>query len=271
MPALGDFPPAEHLGRDLRVAYRFPEPARIELKIPVVKEILRPDGTVMTEALTTVLDEGTGFLAVFSAMPGWSSTASMGFDFPLGPVAPDGEIVVDGRVTKAGKRLIFVEADVRWGDRLIAHAAGEFARVPRANHNRSLEIPEPDPDEISSMALPESGLDRPYPVRLGMETVDEADGVIELSLGSYTRNSGGILHGGVVGALAIAAAERAAGVPAVGAHVQFLSPGRIGPFRTRASLAYERADGARVWHTETFDTGDDDRVMTQARVTTGAA
>src|SRR5215207_4259693 len=102
MPALDDFPPAEHLGRDLQISYRFPEPERIELTIPVVKEILRPDGTVQAEALTTILDEATGFLAVFSAAPDWSSTASLAFDFPLAPVAPDDELMVIGRVVKAG-------------------------------------------------------------------------------------------------------------------------------------------------------------------------
>lgn len=279
MPALEDFPPAEHLGRDLHIAYRFPEPQRIELTIPVAKEILRADGTVQTEALTTILDEATGFLAVFAAQPGWSSTASLGFGFPLEPVEPDGDLVVDGRIVKAGKRLIFVAADITWRGRLVAHAAGEFARVTRANHNLSMEMPEPDADEVFALGVPESGLARPYPIRLGMRLVDEAGGVIEMPFDTYTRNSSGILHGGVVGALGLAAAEAAAGAWAVSGHMQFLSPGRVGPFRTRATFRYRNRDGGAVWRTETFDMGDgggtgDDgdavegRRMTQATVTT---
>jgi acyl-coenzyme A thioesterase PaaI-like protein len=270
MPDMGDFPPDEHVGRDLHIAYRLTDRDRIELTIPVVEEILRPDGTVQSEALTTILDEATGFIAVFSAMPGWSSTASLAFGFPRPVIEPRGELVVDGRVVKAGKRVIFVEADVWWGEQLVAHAAGEFARVNRADRNVDMEMPDPDPDQVFALALPDSGLEVPFPRRLGMEIVDREEGMIDMAFGPYTRNSSGILHGGVVGALAVASAEVAAGAPASAAHVLYLSPGRVGPFRTRAARRYEDGGRAIVWRTQTFDAGNGGRPMTHATVTTGA-
>ncbi|MDZ7731970.1 MAG: thioesterase family protein [Acidimicrobiia bacterium] len=88
------------------------------------------------------------------------------------------------------------------------------------------------------MALEDSGFDAPYPDAVGLRTLDPADGVVELTFGDYTRNSAGILHGGVVGALSLRAAEEAsggsAGWRAVEAHFHYLAPGRVGPFRTHA-------------------------------------
>lgn len=267
MPELADFPPPDHLGRDLHIAYRLPAPDRIDLRIPVVPELLRPDGTISSEVLATVLDETTGFVSVFACLPDWGSTAALAMGFTLEPVEPRGELVVDGRIVKAGRRLVFVEAEARWEGRLVAHAEGQFARVGRADRNLDMAMPDPDPDQTFALGLPGSGLDRPYADRLGLRVVDGPAGAVELAFDGYTRNSSGILHGGVVGALALAGAEAAAGAPASAAQVQYLSPGRVGPFRTRAELRYEQATG-RVWRVDTIDGGDDDRAMTRAVVTT---
>jgi acyl-coenzyme A thioesterase PaaI-like protein len=283
MPEVGEFPPVEHLGRELRIAYRVPAPNRISLTVPVVPEILRPDGAVLTEVLATILDETTGFIAVFSALPDWGSTAALALRFTGASLEPCGELVVDGTVVKAGKRLVFVEADAGWvpgssapdrsghsegaGRVRVALASGEFAKVGRMDANVGMVMPDPDPDEVHSMALPDSRLPDPYPERLGMSVVDASAGVVELPFTSYARNSSGILHGGVVGALAVTAAEAAAGTSALDAQVQYLSAGRVGPFRTRAELLGDHEAG-RLWRTETFDAGDDDRRMTRATVTT---
>lgn len=279
MPELGEFPPAEHLGRELRIAYRLPAPDRIELTIPVVAEVLDADGTVAREALATVLDEATGFVAVYASLPDWGSTASLAMRFPPVPIEARGQVVVDGRVVKAGTRLVFVEAVARWDghpDRpIVALASGEFARVGRRGDNLSMDMPTPDPDEVFSMGLAESRLPVPYRERLGLRVVDGPAGVVEMPFTDYVRNSSGILHGGVVGALAVAAAEAAAGERVTDAHLQYLRAGRHGPFRTGA----ERLDAVgtgRLWRTETFDVGGGaggdapGHLMTRATVTTAA-
>jgi acyl-coenzyme A thioesterase PaaI-like protein len=254
MTDLTDYPPVEHLGRDLHIAYSLPERGRIALTIPVVPHILRTDGTVQTEALATVIDEATGFVSVFTCLPDWASTAALSIGITGAVVEPEGVLAVDSTVVKAGKRLVFVEATVRWGSVLVAHAQGEFARVPRADQNLEMDGLEPDPGQVFALGLPDSGLDKPYPERLGLATLDASGGVLDLPFEDYTRNSAGILHGGVVGALALTAAEAASGGRVIAAHVQYLSAGRVGPFRTTAERWYGQGDGV-VWRTETRDQG----------------
>ncbi len=278
MPELGEFPPAEHLGRELHIAYRLPSPDRIELTIPVTSQVLDGDGTIQREVLTTVLDEATGFVAVYASLPDWGSTASLAMRFPPVSVEPRGQLVVEGRVVKAGKRLVFVEAVARWdghADRpIVALASGEFARVGRLGDNLTMEMPPPDPDEVFSMGLDSSALPMAYCERLGLRIIRGSDGVVEMPFTDYVRNSSGILHGGVVGALTVAAAEAASGQRVADAHVQYLSAGRHGPFRCRAERL-EVVGTSRVWRTETLDVGgasggDDGHLMTRATVTTAA-
>jgi acyl-coenzyme A thioesterase PaaI-like protein len=271
MPELGDFPPVEHLSRELGIAYRIPAAGRILLSIPVVDHILRADGTVQSEVLATVLDETTGFVSVLAAQPDWGSTAALEMHFPPVAVAARGDLVVDGRVLKAGRRLVFVEAEVRWlpeggssgaaagaggelGSAVVAYAAGQFAKVGRAAHNATMDIPDPDPGEIFAMALADSALPEPFPRRMGLRPVGPA--TVELASSDYVCNSSGILHGGVVAAVAVAAAEHAAGAPAVHAFVQYLSAGRTGPFRATAERRYARGTDT-CWAVDTFDAGDD--------------
>jgi hypothetical protein len=53
MPEVGDFPPERHVGRDLQIAYRLTDRDRIELTIPVVKEILRPESGLDVQFLSS--------------------------------------------------------------------------------------------------------------------------------------------------------------------------------------------------------------------------
>jgi acyl-coenzyme A thioesterase PaaI-like protein len=198
---LDDFPPRQHISRDLQISYRFPDEERMRLHIPAASH------------------------------------------------------------TSAGRR--------------IAWATAEFARVPRADRNVDLDFERPDTSAVHSLALEDSGLTRPYPESVGMQVLDAEKGVIELAFVPYIRNSAGILHGGVMGTLAVEAAEVAARAEhptarASGADIQFLSPGRVGPFRTSTeSMSVRPID--HVWRVETRDLGDAERAMTRALVTTTSA
>ena len=81
MPKGTDYPPEHHLGRDLRIAYRLPEPGRITLTAPCHEHVLHPDGTVATEAVCSIVDEAIGFVAVLQVLPDWGSTAALSFGF----------------------------------------------------------------------------------------------------------------------------------------------------------------------------------------------
>jgi acyl-coenzyme A thioesterase PaaI-like protein len=265
-------PPAEHVARDLHVAYRFVTRHRMLLTIPVVPHILHDDGTVRTEVLATVIDEATGSISVYACLPDWGSTAALTIGATGEAIEPEGELELSGEVMKAGKRLVFVGAEVRWNDVLVAYARGEFARVTRTHQDLGFDAIDPDPEQVHALGLPTSGLDRAYPERLGMERVDATAGILEMPFEEYTRNSAGILHGGVLGGLSLAAAEAASGGRVSIANLQYLSAGRVGPFRTGAARWYEH-DGSTVWKVEARDLGDtsddaDGRVMVSAVVTT---
>lgn len=266
MPKTEQHPPERHVSRDLRIAMRYPAEGRLELRIPAVPEVLRADGTVRAEVLMTILDEATGFAAVLSALPGWASTAALHVGFANRPAAD--EVRVEVQLVKAGKRLVFLAADLRSGHESLGWASAEFAHVPRSGQNEEMGVPRPDPRIEHDLALEESTLDGPFPDAAGLVTVDAATGVVELELGSWVRNTGGMLHGGMVGALVVRAAELASGGVATSADVQFLAAGRVGPFRTGAVALGDRGD-ERVWRVETRDLGRDEvRPMTRALVVT---
>lgn len=264
-----DFPPARHISRDLRIACSFSARETAQAKVPVTTHLIGPDGAVRSEVLLSLFDEVSGFLAVFSVLPDWVATADC--QFGVDPVPAGDEIELRARIVKAGKRLVVVESEASTGGRRTAWAAAGFSRVPRSGANADLEMPDADTSVVYDLALEDSGFDSPFPEALGIETLDAASGSVQLAFSSYVRNTAGLLHGGVGGALALLAAEAASGPTgewrAVDAHFHYLSPGRVGPFRTSATPLAEHS-GRRVWRAEVADVGDDDRVMTVVSVTT---
>lgn len=282
MPFLDDFPPARHLSRDLGIAYRVPEAGRIVLTVPAVPALLRADGSVRSEVLAVLVDETVGFVAVYAAAPDWASTANLALVCTLAPVQARGVIQVDSRVVKVGRRLVVVEGTVSWEGRLLAHTQGAFARVGRADRNVGIDLPVPDAEavwELGSGSLASA----PFGEVMGLRNDDGDGAAVALDFGDYTVNSSGLLHGGVVAALSLAAAERAGtlaaaeragetgaarvpGQAVLGANVQFLSPGRVGPFVASAS-PLAALPGGQLWSTETRDTGGG-QVMARATVTT---
>ncbi|MGI9578725.1 MAG: acyl-CoA thioesterase domain-containing protein [Microthrixaceae bacterium] len=249
MPSGTDYPPEHHLGRDLGIAYRVPEPGRIQLTADCTEEVLRPDRTVMTEAVCSIVDEAIGFVAVLAVLPDWGSTAALSLDLTNRAVEPKGKLHVDGLVVKAGKRLVFTQCSVRWNDLLVAHARGQFARVGRAGANQHMDIPTPDPGEVFRMGTDEGHLAEHLGKSLGIRPAES--GALEMRFDEYVSNSSGILHGGVACALVLASAEAAADAPVRSADVQFLSPGRQGPFVAIANRIDEEQPG--VWQAETTD------------------
>ena len=249
MPAGTNYPPEDHLGRDLGITYRIPSADRITLTAACTEHLLRSDGTVSSEAVCAIVDEAIGFVAVLAVLPDWGSTAALTLGFTGVSVEPRGELVVEGAVLKAGKRLVFSECTVTWEGTLVAHAQGQFARVGRAGSNVDMEVPQPDPSVTFEMGPAASGLDRCLSDRLGFRRSPR--GSIEIDFGPYMANSSGLLHGGVAAALAICAAEEVAGAPAGNASIQFLAAGRQGPFVAEGRGFPGERPG--VWRTETRD------------------
>jgi acyl-coenzyme A thioesterase PaaI-like protein len=264
-----DFPPRRHVSRDLGIAYRFTAGDRAQVRIPVTPHVVGADGAVRSEVLLSVFDEVSGFLAVFSTLPDWVATAD--FQFGVDPVPATDEVELRARLLKAGKRLVVIEAEAWTSGRRTAWAAAGFSRVPRSGANAEFDMPELDTTTVHDLAVEGSGLDRAYPEAVGIRMVEGATGTLELDFSQYVRNSAGILHGGVGGGLSLLSAEAASGGSpswrAVDAHFHYLSPGRLGPFRTTATLL-AATDERQTWRVGVVDAGDADRLMTMASVTT---
>jgi acyl-coenzyme A thioesterase PaaI-like protein len=267
-----DYPPARHVSRDLGIACRFTSAQTAEARVPVTPAVVGADGAVRSEVLLSVFDEVAGFLAVFSVLPDWIATAD--FQFGVAPVPAGDEVELKAEIIKAGKRLVVVECEAWTDGRRTAWAAAGFSRVPRSGANAQIDMPESDPSVVYDLALADSGFDRPFPEALGIATLDAEAGSLEVTFGPYLRNTAGLLHGGVGGGLGLLAAEAASGGStrwrAIDAHFHYLSPGRVGPFRTSAGRLGGHAT-RQVWLVEVVDGVDDDRPLTAATVSTAPA
>jgi hypothetical protein len=72
----------------------------------------------------------------------------------------------------------------------------------------------------------------PLEERLGIRRLDSGEGVVEMDLDDYVRNTFGALQGGVVAVLGEAAIHAATGRPLTSLAVRYRTLGRTGPFRT---------------------------------------
>jgi uncharacterized protein (TIGR00369 family) len=269
---VADYPPPQHIFRDLRleVDLRGEQPL---VRAPVVPELLGPAGAVRAGVLGIALDVFGGNLAVEAAAPDWALTAQLELHL-LRPLR-EGAIVVTGRPLRAGKTSLVAEAriDAREAeagapDARAACAAGRltFTRVPA----RGAEPPRPRrTGALHRFAERDEKLARPFHEAIGLRVQDAAAGAVELDLVPYVVNSVGALQGGLVVALADAAAERAGRallareVAATDLSVHFLALGREGPLRTRAQLLRHDGDSA-LFTVELRDAGQEERLAAVA-------
>jgi len=266
---VAEYPPPKHILRDLHVEVDQREELP-SVRIPVVPELLGPDGAVRTGVLGLALDIFGGNLAVEAAAPDWALTAQL----ELHVVTPlrEGTITVTGRPLRAGKTNLVAEARIDAGDtgkdRGPPCAVGRltFTRVPARGGEppRALRggLLYAFADGAEKLALP-------FHEALGLRCDDAAAGAVELALDSYVVNSVGALGGGFVVALAVASAERAGRawlareVVTTDLSLHFLALGKGGPFRARATRLRNERDAA-LFSLELRDLGQDDRLMAVA-------
>ncbi|HXK22583.1 MAG TPA: hypothetical protein VMS55_07900 [Myxococcota bacterium] len=272
---MADYPPPHHILRDLRleVDLRGGGP---RVRVPVVREMLGPDGSVRAGVLGVALDVFGGNLAVEAAAPDWALTAQLELHV-LRPLT-SGDICVTGRSLRAGRTNLVAEARVDGN----ADAVGEatpyavgrltFTRVPA----RGGEPPrERRGGLLYAFAEGAERLAAPFHVAIGLREIDASSGALELSLVPYVVNSVGALQGGVVVAALEASAE-CAGYALLGrevattdASVHFLALGREGPLRTHASLL-RREPEAALFTVALHDAGQADRLASVATVRVAA-
>jgi uncharacterized protein (TIGR00369 family) len=208
-----------------------------------------------------------GGLAAVAAQPDWIATADLTLHLTPRPV--HGEIEAVGRVLRRGRTTIVNEVLLRErdGDSL-GIATMSFAVLPRRAGNLTIE--QVNQVNRMTMATADSGLREPFRDRVELTVVDADAGAVELPFSSYVVNSLGSIQGGMVAAVADAAAEHALAAACGGPveicdlQITYLALAKVGPVRTSARVLEATAEFGTA-HVEIFDTGSDDRLTTTAR------
>jgi uncharacterized protein (TIGR00369 family) len=84
------------------------------------------EGTVHGGVLSALLDEAMAKLAYSLGIPAVTAEITVKFK---APAAPGDELLVAGRLTDEGKRLILAEASIARGPAVIAEAKGKLLRT----------------------------------------------------------------------------------------------------------------------------------------------
>jgi acyl-coenzyme A thioesterase PaaI-like protein len=267
-----EYPPAEHILRDLRLAVEHRPDGTSTAWIPASEHVCHASGVPRAGVLSILVDVVGGGLAAMAVRPDWIATADL--TLHLTPRTVAGEIRAHGAVRRRGRTTVVAEVTLDAIDAggtpvPLGLATMSFAVLPRRDTN--LVIDQVDVVTRSTMATETSGLTTAFPDRIQLTVVEAGAGVVEVPLDDYIRNSLGAIQGGVMAATAAAGAEAALGaacgraVETVDLQVTFLALARVGPIRTRARvLESDPAYGAA--HVEIVDTGAADRVTTLARV-----
>jgi len=260
------YPPERHLLRDLRLSFAAGADGRSRrVWMPVVPAVRTDGGTgpVRIGAVATLVDVLGGGLAAVAAAPDWIATADL--TVHLGDARdPGAHIEARGRVLRKGRTTVVMEVDLLAADESpLGIATMTFAVLPRRDANPVM--PAAPDDRVTTMALPDSGLDRALADVIGITVTDPAAGVADAPITDWVRNSMGALQGGAVATVADVAVEAAArartGVPMAVTDLQvaYLGFGRIGPVRTTVATS---GDADRVVaDAEVRDAGADDRLM----------
>lgn len=264
---LEEYPPAQHILRDLQLTVEHRPDGTSTGWMPVSPHICNPSGSLRAGVLAILVDVVGGGLAAVAARPDWIATADL--TLHLMPRPATGEIRAEGRVLRQGRTTVVLEVSLRDdATASVGHATMSFAVLPRRAEN--LSVDQADRVARLTMATADSGFDASFHDRVSLTVVDASGGGVELPLSDYVVNSMGAIQGGMVAAAADAAAEHAlrhacgGPVETVDLQITYLALARVGPIRTRAEIQSATSEFGSA-HIEIVDTGAADRVTTVAR------
>jgi acyl-coenzyme A thioesterase PaaI-like protein len=282
-----EYPPAEHVLRDLRLwSEAGAEPPCAGL--PVTPALYGATGACSAGALAVLVDAVAGGAALRAAperaAPGaagadWIATSDMRLAW-LAPVR-GGELVARAQALRSGRSNVVLEVEVEAGGAPAAHAIVAFSRLEAQGEFQQ----RPRGERLGRVAFggEGAGFAVPWRDRLGVTVRDAArgaadgaaGGALELPLGPYVGNSLGGLQGGIAVALLDFAAE-SAGRALLGRRaavrdlaVHFLAIARTGPLRTQAWLLRRDGDSALL-RVESRDAGAGERLCALASAALGA-
>jgi acyl-coenzyme A thioesterase PaaI-like protein len=184
--------------------------------------------------------------------------------------APEG---ARGSREKVGGARTEEPAASREGAR-IGYATITLARIPREGETIPVELDD-EAETTFTFGGEGTGLGRSLLEEVGVRVLDGRAGIVEVALCDYLANSFRALQGGVVAILAEVAGESASRAAAGKAFVtralqiQYLSQGRVGPFRTKTRLLHHSRASA-LSRVEILDMGDRERLIAVGLNTTAA-
>jgi len=260
----GEYPPAEHVLRDLRLwsdsSHETPRAG-----LPVTSAIHGAGGTCATGVLAVLVDVVAGAAALQAAGEGWIATSDLRVHW-LAPV-DSGALEARAHELRSGRTSIVIEVEVQAAGRRVAcgtvgfsrlEAKSEYQRRPREARRGRVD-----------WGIGEAGFAVPWRERMGVTAFDANAGALELPLTPYVGNSLGGLQGGIASALLDLAAETVAEAATGRPHetrdlsLHFLAIARHGPVRTRGVVL--RSDAATLLaRTESRDVGAAERLCTVA-------
>jgi uncharacterized protein (TIGR00369 family) len=268
-----EYPPHNHILRDLRVSLEFQREGRAVIRAPNVPEIRTQDGSLQIGAVATLIDVLGGALTVRAVYPDWIATASLSVHLTGNPTSD--VVAAAGSVIRAGRTMAIIDADIREeagnpaeSARSIGIAMMTFSRLPRREDTPALKL-DMDAPQAFDFATEGVGLNRSYRDAAGVRVLDAGAGVAELEMKDYVRNSMRVLQGGMIAILADVAGEVAARAAAdkplttSDLAIYYLSQGKRGPFRTRTRVL-RATDDTALTRVEVVDRGAEDRLIAVA-------
>jgi len=277
---MSSYPPDRHLLRDLRLESERLADGRRMAVLPVVPHVLDDTGAVRVGAIATLMDVAGASVALDSVLP--DRTATVELAYQSAQPAREGRLFALARALRAGSKQVVIDVELLGGDgsddpgraRPIGAGTMTFSRLAQRADHAPIRISDAARAATgrSSMALPDSGLDRPLLERSGIRVLDAARGELELDNHDWVRNSFGTINGGMVAILLERAGELAAR-SAAGARlgvcdltVHYLGQTAKGPARTRAQIVRACGDHA-VCRVELRDASANDALVALGVVT----
>ena len=263
----GLFPPARHILRDLGMEMETGPGGYHATRMPLVPEVLTPDGHVQVAVLATLADLAAATPTLHHVFPDWMATSDLTACVAARPES--GPLLARPRVLRAGRTSIVTEVEIvdegARGELAVGHSLLAFARIERPEQTRNLLPPDPTTERTrSSMARADSAMRRHHHEQTGLRITDAVAGVVELERSEYVLNSFGTVQGGSVATLAEAAAEALVGAAtgkaasSVDVSVRYLAQGPRGPYRTAARLLRLDETRGQAWaRVEVYDIGSE--------------
>lgn len=262
---MAEYPPPNHLLRDLRATTCWVDEDELQLYAP-----LQPAATdalgVQVGVIAGLVDIAGAMTAFAHVAPDWCATSDLSFQRSGG--VTEGPVVISTKLLRAGGRVVTVRSEVfdgRGEERPSRHAGTAVMTFTRLTRDAARFDVDDEVDRRSeigqrrAMTDSSSGFDESPLTKMGLRPVEP--GVVELDKSPYVLNSFGTVNGGATAITLAAAAQSAVdGAVAADISVRYVGQAGVGPVRTVARELADYDSYASV-DVELLDTSADDRLI----------